>query len=144
MGFLVTQSSIAAAEARASERAAVIELHGALNGASYQKLVDKVLAILQEGVSRIIINLANVHSVNRAGIASLYMVGGILEGRAVSDQDGWAVYKQMDIDLEQNRTFERLVLVAPNEEIASVLRAAGLDKLVPTLSSMEKAIAAMD
>jgi anti-anti-sigma regulatory factor len=89
-----------------------------------------------------IVNMADVDSVSSAGIAGLYLIGELLEGRATYDQDpeGWVVYDQMHEALEQGRAFTRLFLAAPNERVASTLRVTQFDRLARTLPSVEDAI----
>ena len=138
----ITHTIITTPEAPASEPTVVLNVRGVLDGSNYQKLVETARANHQKGARRLIINMAAVPSVSAAGVAGLFIIGEILEGRTVYDQEGWAVLKGMSAAVEQGRSFRRLALVALNGQVASALHAARFDQLARMAPSVADAISA--
>jgi hypothetical protein len=138
----VSETHIASSEVQPDATTTILDVHNTLDGTSIQTLLESVQANLKKGTRRIIINLAGVDKVSRAGLVGLYMIGELLEGRSLHDLEGWKVIGQMRMTLEQGGTFPNLSLAAPNQNVVNSLRTSGFDRLVRTLPTVDDAIAA--
>ena len=120
----------------------VLHLHGALDGSSYETLVEAARAEIEGGARRMIIDLTGVDAVTTAGVIGLYTVGTLLEGGSLDDLEGYAVMDEMRKAIDRSDTFVGLYLAAPNEKVAHALSATSIDQLARTLPSVEEAISA--
>jgi hypothetical protein len=122
---------------------AVLYLYGALDGTTYESLVEVASTLIEDGARRIIIDLENVDVLSIAGQVGLFTVGMLLEGRSVEGLDGYAVIDKMRKAVEDGLPFANLYLASPNSQVSEFLHANRLDQLVRVQPSVSDAMAVL-
>jgi hypothetical protein len=122
---------------------AVLYLYGALDGTTYESLVEVASTLVEEGARHIIIDLENVDALSIAGQVGLFTVGMLLEGRSVVGLDGYAVIGEMRKAIDDGSPFANLYLAAPSGQVGESLHANSLDQLVRVQPSVGDAMAVL-
>jgi hypothetical protein len=122
---------------------AVLYLYGALDGTTYESLVEAASTLIEEGARRIIIDLENVDALSIAGQVGLFTVGMLLEGRPVAGLDGYAVIGEMRKAIDDGLPFANLYLASPSGQVGEFLHANSLDQLARVQPSVDDAMAVL-
>lgn len=128
---------------RPAPDAAVIHIHGSVDGSNFKELISQAQALHDDGVKRIVLEASGCEYMSSSGLVALNAISKLLRGeRAPDTENGWAVLKTLD-DARTPNTKSQLALVNPTPRVDRVLDLAGLKSMVPTYPDTASALAAL-
>ena len=117
----------------------VVHLKGDLDASSYLDLVNSAQKLYDDGVRRLVLDLANLDFISSAGLASLHIIVRMFRGEKTDPEGGWGTYKA--IDRKRESGFQKNVkLLNPSSEVDRVLETVGFKQFFEVYTGLEEAV----
>ncbi len=116
-----------------------LHLHGKLDGANYESLINEAQKVYAAGARDLILDLSKLTYISSAGLTALHRVALLFRGEKRPNQDeGWAAYHAIDRD--RGRGVQAHVkLFGPTEAVQHVLDLTGFSDLFEIYTDSQQA-----
>ena len=119
----------------------VVQPHGDLDASNYRELVDKVEALIKDGVKDFLIDLSDVPFMSSAGLVALHSLAITLRGeKPVDPQSGWAALKSMESSRGAGLQ-KHIKLLSPQKYVAETFDKAGFTQFLQVFGDLATAVA---
>lgn len=110
----------------------IVALTGELNSTNFERFVDEVQTLYQDGTRALIIDLTDLTFLASSGLVALHSIVRIMQGQAPIDpKSGWAAFHTLGNDVSEGAMQTEVQLAGPQPAITRVLERTGLDRLFP-------------
>jgi anti-anti-sigma factor len=123
----------------------ILHLEGTLDGANFNRLIEKAQMLFSNGARDLILDLAKLTFISSAGLGALHQVAMLFQGKIRAEPDEtwagyrWATYRNIkrDHDLRPQR---HVKLLSPTREVREVLDLIGFSSLFEIYTFMPQAV----
>jgi anti-anti-sigma regulatory factor len=121
--------------------AAIMQLHGDLDGSSYQYFIDEAQKLYDAGTRNLLLDMSEMNFLSSAGLAGLHRIARVYNGEDRSTmEEGWSAIHAMGKERESG--FQKHVkLLNPNERVLDVLDTVGFKTFFEIFSEIDPAMA---
>jgi anti-anti-sigma regulatory factor len=120
----------------------ILELHGELDGSTFQQLIDHVDELTREGTHNVLLDLEHMTYISSAGLIALQSIIKMLKGEAPPDlEDGWSAFDALERDREGGLD-KNLKLCRVTDQVRSSLERVGFTQYVAIYNSRKAALVA--
>jgi anti-anti-sigma factor len=119
----------------------VLQLKGALDGATYQSLINEAQKLYDSGTRDILVDLANITFMSSAGISALHRIALLFRGEKQEVvEEGWSAYRAIDRDRDSG--FQKHVkLLNPIDKVLHTLDMVGFTNYFEIYTDLNQAVA---
>ena len=119
----------------------ILHLNGALDGTTYQTLIEKAKQVYQEGARDLLLDLNGLSYISSAGIIALHKTALLFRGVTLPDEEeGWEAAHAVDRD-RSSGVQQHVKLLNPQPEVLHVLDVVGFTAFFEIYTDLEKAVA---
>ena len=119
----------------------VMHVHGDLDAANYQALINKTRDVYKSGARDILLDLSDMPFMGSSGLVALHSVAALLRGEELPNTEtGWAAIRGMDRDRKIGLQ-QHVKLLNPKPRVDRVLDMAGFKQFFEIHTELETAIA---
>lgn len=119
----------------------ILHLSGALDGTTYQTLIEKAKQVYQEGARDLLLDLNGLSYIGSAGIISLHKTVLLFRGVTLPDEEGgWESVHVVDRDCSSG-VQQHVKLLNPQPNVLHVLDVVGFTTFFEIYTDLEKAVA---
>jgi anti-anti-sigma factor len=121
----------------------VLSLDGELDASNYERLIDEVRALHDNGTTNLLIDLGRLTFLASSGLVALHSIVRLLHGEQPPDlESGWDALHSLGLDVSTGTSQAEVQLCGPQAGVARVLSRTGLDRLFRIHPDRASAIAA--
>ena len=121
---------------------AVLHLHEAVQPTNYQAIINTAEALLAQGHTHLVIDLAYVSRLTLMTLFTLYSLAAIAnKQKPTNPEGGWNALHEMENNL-MGQTVTTLNLCAPQAKVAQALRQGGFSDIVAMWTTLPMALQA--
>ena len=119
----------------------IMELHGELDGSTYEYFIDEAQKLYDAGIRNLILDMSELTFLSSAGLAALHRIARVFRGEDRSTfEEGWAAIHAMG--RERDGGFqEHIKLLNPSEKIQDVLDTVGFKAFFEIYTEVHPAMA---
>lgn len=108
----------------------VLALDGELDAANFERLIDDVRALYDNGTRNLLIDLGGLTFLASSGLVALHSIVRLIHGEPPPDLDsGWDALHSLGLDVSSGTSQSEVQLCGPQPGVARVLSRTGLDRL---------------
>ncbi|MBN2387612.1 MAG: STAS domain-containing protein [Anaerolineales bacterium] len=120
----------------------VLTLLGALDGASFESLIDKAEEVYAAGTRALLLDLGRLTFMSSAGISAVHSVALLLRGKGRPDlEQGWASFRAIDRERDGNAKDPHVKLLNPPEKVLRTLEMVGFTAIFEVFTDLNEALA---
>ena len=121
----------------------IVALTGELDYTNFERLVDEVQALYQDGARALILDMTDLTFIASSGLVALHSIVRIMHGQAPIDpESGWGALHALGNDVNEDTKQTEVQLAGPQPAVTRVLERTGLDRLFHIHADRETAIRA--
>ena len=119
----------------------ILHLNGALDGTTYQTLIEKAKQVYQEGARDLLLDFNGLSYISSAGILALHKTALLFRGVTLADEEeGWESVRAVDRD-RSSGVQQHVKLLNPQPGVLHVLEVVGFMAFFEIYTDLEKAVA---
>ena len=119
----------------------IVQLRGALDGASYQDFINETQKLYDAGTRDLLVDMNELSFLSSAGLSALHRTARVYRGEDSSTfEEGWAAIHAMGKERDSGIQ-NHIKLLNPNEKIRGVLDTVGFLAFFEIFTDMDVALA---
>jgi anti-anti-sigma factor len=121
----------------------IMQLHGALDGHTYEQFVDEAQKLFDGGARDLLLDMTGLTFLSSAGLAALHRMARVYRGeKSTTLDEGWSAMRTIANDRDTGFTFQKHIkLLNPNEKIEDVLDTVGFKAFFEIFTDEAAAVA---
>jgi anti-anti-sigma factor len=121
----------------------IMQLHGALDGHTYEQFVDEAQKLFDSGARDLLLDMTGLTFLSSAGLAALHRMARVYRGeKSTTLDEGWSAMRTIANDRDTGFTFQKHIkLLNPNEKIEDVLDTVGFKAFFEIFTDEAAAVA---
>jgi anti-anti-sigma factor len=121
----------------------IMQLHGALDGHTYEQFIDEAQKLFDGGARDLLLDMTGLTFLSSAGLAALHRMARVYRGeKSTTLDEGWSAMRTIANDRDTGFTFQKHIkLLNPNEKIEDVLDTVGFKAFFEIFTDESAAVA---